>query len=628
MKTYLRILSYLKPFRVELGLSMILTLLFAVFSSFSILTVSPLFKVIFYPDQVVETPAAESESASESGTELAQGILQSKDQLKDRMIAFVEDVIIQDTREETLLVLCLTILVIFVLKNLVYFLSNFFLATIINGVTRNLRNELFSHLTHLSLDYFDRSNTGTLMSRVTNDVTVINRAITNSFIGLLREPLLAIIFLSMIFIISVKLTLVAFGVSFGTLFIIRGISRSIRKYSGRSQEWMAQLSSKLQEVISGIRVVKAFTAEETESERFAHQGQQHFRAMRRLELSGKMIGPINEVFGVMGLVVVLWVGGAEVLSGTGLSADEFLLFLFALYSVMSPVKNLSKVHAGIQEGVAAADRVFHVLDEVPTVTSGKGTPSAPKQGLRFEKVSFRYDEEFVLHDIDLEVKCGEVVALVGPSGGGKSTLADLLVRFYDPTSGRVTLDGTDIRDFEIKSYRDLLGVVTQETILFNDTVRANVAYGMAPPSDEDLIAAARAANAHDFITQLPDGYDTVIGDRGVRLSGGQRQRLQIARALLHNPPILVLDEATSALDTTSEALVQEALSRLMKDRTSIVIAHRLSTVRDADRIVVLDQGRIVEEGRHEDLLTRQGMYSRLSRLQYDHEDMVEVSQES
>ncbi len=638
MKIYLRILSYLKPFWKELFLSILFTFLFTIFSSFSILTISPLFKVIFYPDQL-ETSSVRTEAAGDrenitgenqadllspadlpvsSAPAAAGSLLESKDRIKDRIKNTVEDLIVRESKEETLYILCITILVVFILKNLFFFLNNFFLATIVNGVTRNIRNEIFDHVTNLSLDYFNKSRAGVLISRITNDVTVINRAITTSFLGLLRDPMLVLIFLFLIVVISFKLTLIAFGVSFGTIFIVNAISASIRKYAERSQEKMAAITSILQEVISGIRVVKAFTMEKMELVRFSKQTQKYFSSMRKLELAGKVIGPMNEVFGISGMVVVLWFGGREVLSGKGLAADEFMLFVFALYSIMSPIKNLSKVNAGIQEGVAAAKRVFEVLDQKPSVVTGKRAVSKMNSHISLESVSFSYDREPVLKNIDLRINKGEVLALVGPSGVGKSTLADLIARFYDPSSGRITLDGVDIREFDITSYRKLLGIVTQEIILFNDTVRNNIAYGVQEYSEDDIIRASVTANAHMFIKDLGEGYDTVIGDRGVRLSGGQRQRIAIARAILNNPPILILDEATSSLDSESELLVQEALGRLMMNRTAIVIAHRLSTVKNARRIIVLDGGRIIEEGTHEVLLNKGGIYKKLNDLQFSH----------
>jgi subfamily B ATP-binding cassette protein MsbA len=648
VKTFLRILSYLKPFWKELLLSVTFTFLFTIFSSFSILTISPLFKVIFNPDELHQRPPGETsqlssgqESASvaaetlplvdlavPTSPEAAGSLLQSKDRIKEKIKSTVEGFIVRENREKTLFVLCITILTVFLLKNLFFFLNNFFLATIVNGVTRDIRNELFDHITGLSLDYFNKSSTGTLISRITNDVTVINRAITTSFLGLLRDPMLAAVFLFLIVVISLKLTLIAFAVTFGTLFIVKALSARIRKYAERSQEKMAVMTSILQEVISGIRVVKAFAMEKMELEKFSKQTQKYFSSMRKLELSGKVIGPMNEVFGISGMVVVLWFGGREVLSGKGLAADEFMLFVFALYSLMSPVKNLSKVNAGIQEGVAAAKRVFHVLDQKTSVVSGDKPAPPMKSGISVEGVSFSYDSEPVLRHIDLRIEKGELIAIVGPSGVGKTTLADLIARFYDPLSGRITLDGADIRRFDLTSYRKLLGIVTQETILFNDTVRNNISYGVKTYTEEDISSASVTANAHMFIKDLPEGYDTFIGDRGVRLSGGQRQRLQIARAILKNPPILILDEATSSLDSESELLVQEALGRLMMNRTAIVIAHRLSTVKNAHRIIVLDGGRIVEEGTHDVLLNKGGLYKKLSDLQFSHGAFGESSEKA
>ena len=393
----------------------------------------------------------------------------------------------------------------------------------------------------------------------------------------------------------------------------------MRKRSGRAQERMADMTAILQESISGVRVVKAFGMEEFERTRFDRANQEFYGAFVHLRRVSAAAQPLSEIAIVLAAVAMLWFGGRQIFTSHGLSPQSFMLFVGALLTMLSPIKVLAEVNANIQQGVAAAQRVFSMLDTAPAIADRPGAGPLPALADRicYERVSFAYEPgRPVLEEVSFELRRGEVVALVGSSGAGKSTLMDLLARFYEPSGGRITLDGVDLRDGTVASLRAQLGIVTQETILFHDTVRANIAYGLADASEESVQAAAAAAHAHDFIRGLPKGYDTVIGERGVKVSGGERQRLAIARALLKNPPILLLDEATSSLDTESERLVQEALERLMHDRTVLVIAHRLSTVQHADRILVLEQGGVVESGTHGELMECNGVYRRLYDLQF------------
>jgi subfamily B ATP-binding cassette protein MsbA len=393
----------------------------------------------------------------------------------------------------------------------------------------------------------------------------------------------------------------------------------MRKRSGRAQERMADMTSILQESIAGVRVVKAFAMEEFERARFDRANQEFYGAFVHLRRVSAAAQPLTELAIVLAAVAMLWLGGQQIFAHHGLAPQSFMLFVGALLTMLSPIKSLAEVNANIQQGVAAAQRIFSMLDTAPAIADRPGAGPLPRLAdrIRYEGVSFAYEPgRSVLEEVSFELRRGEVVALVGSSGAGKSTVMDLLARFYEPTAGRITLDGVDLRDGTVASLRNQLGIVTQETILFHDTVRANIAYGLADASDESVQAAAAAAHAHDFIRRLPQGYHTVIGERGVKVSGGERQRLAIARALLKNPPILLLDEATSSLDTESERLVQEALERLMHDRTVLVIAHRLSTVQHADRILVLEQGRVVESGAHRELMERDGVYRRLYDLQF------------
>jgi subfamily B ATP-binding cassette protein MsbA len=487
------------------------------------------------------------------------------------------------------------------------------------GLTRDLRNSLYRHIHELPLAYFTNERTGNLISRIMNDVPVINTGISATFQTMIREPLLLLVYLTICLVLSWKLTLIAFIVFPVVLLVIAGVGRRVHKESGLAQERIADLTSVLHETISGVKVVKAFGMEEFENRKFSRESNSYFRTILRVTNIRNLASPTTEFLSAAAGGVIIWYGGLQVL-GKSMEGSEFLGFLFAMFQLMPPIKELSNVNNRIQEASAAGKRVFEVLDTEPNIKDAPGAVDLPafSSDIRFEGVSFRYgDGEPVLDGITLKIRKGEVVAIVGPSGAGKSTLIDLVPRFYDPTGGRILIDGVDLRQVRLRSLRDKIGIVTQETLLFNDTVRNNIAYGLEECPLGKIVDAAKAANAHAFISAMHNGYDAVIGERGVKISGGERQRLALARAILKNPPVLILDEATSALDTESEILVQEAIERLMAGRTSIVIAHRLSTVQHADRIVVIEDGKIVETGKHAELIGKtRGLYRKLYQLQF------------
>ncbi len=620
MRDFLRLLTFLAPYRVRMALGIACMVLYALANTIAISLVQPLMAVMFSSvggnsSMPVMGKTAKAVVATVPASGPVDAIL---NQFRALQLSF-ESLLLSVPPLERFERVSLAILVLFLLKNAADYAASYLSVSVEQSATRDIRRDLFAQLQRLSLSFYHGNRSGALISRITNDVEAVRGALAAGISNLLKDGLSLLGCLVLVFIASWKLALFSMLILPPAAFLLVTIGRKMRKRSGTVQERMADLTGVLQETITGARVVKAFGMEPFEQERFEKSNSGYFRAFVRLRRVSAAAKPLSEYAVIMVAVAIAWFGAREIFQSHSMPPERFFGFVTAILATMSPVRSLSEVGGTIATGMGAARRVFALLDTAPTIVDRTDAKELPllSQAIRFESVQFSYDTgDEVLRGVSFEVKRGEVVALVGASGAGKSTTLDLLARFYDPSGGRVCIDGVDLRDATVQSLRMQLGIVTQETILFHDTVRANIAYGRPDCPAEQLEAAAHAAHAHAFIVKLPQGYDTLIGDRGVRLSGGERQRLAIARALLKNPPVLLLDEATSSLDTESERLVQEALERLMADRTVLVIAHRLSTVQHADRILVFEQGRIVESGTHAELLVKEGAYRRLHDLQF------------
>ncbi len=614
MKTYLRIVRLVKPYWGYALLNISLNIFSVVFNLFSLTMVAPFLDLLFL------------KSDSDYAERLAKGapeITLSVDSLVDGFYYYFTSIIVDPERGKlyALVLICTLVVVMFFLKNLCRYLAMFFLAPVRNGVVKDLRNDMHRKIMDLPLSYYSDERKGDIISRMTSDTQEIEWSVMSSLEAAFREPLTITLFLVTMVVISPQLTLFVFILLPITALLITRIGKSLKRTSTKTKEHLGSLLSIMEETLSGLRIIKAFNAQTEVQEKFEGTNQNFTRTSIRMYRKVDLASPLSEFMGACVLVVVMYFGGKLVLSSdASLSAAMFITFIAVFSQIIPPAKAFTNAFYNIQKGIASAERINNILDAENDIIDRED--AAELNGftdkIHYSNVSFTYKgarNEQVLSDIDLVVPIGKTIALVGQSGSGKTTLADMLPRFYDPVHGKITIDGLNIKDAKLDSLRSLIGVVSQESILFNDTIANNISFGSRHSTREQIVEAATIANAHDFIMQMPEGYDTNIGDRGGKLSGGQRQRISIARAVLKNPPILILDEATSALDTESERLVQEALTKLMAHRTTLVIAHRLSTIQHADEIIVLNKGVIEERGTHDQLLEKRGLYRRLYDLQ-------------
>ncbi|HMM11801.1 MAG TPA: ABC transporter ATP-binding protein [Bacteroidales bacterium] len=603
MRKFLRILSYAKPYWGYALLNVLFNIWVVLFSLFTFSLLVPFLNLLFGNTSLVTEPPK---------------FALSFNAMLETLNYFISKIIISHGQVNALFYICLIMLAAFLLRNAGRFLTSYYIAALRVGATRDLRNSIYRQILILPLSFYHKHRKGDIMARITSDVQEVESSIMNSLEMFVRDPITIIAYLVFMISMSPQLTLFVLIILPFAGYLIGAVGRNLRKSSKAGQDRLAGMISIIEETISGLRIIKAFNAIEYSDQRFKDQNNKFSQLMRRIYRRRDLSSPMSEFLSSLVVIIVLWFGGRMVLSDNSpLGAADFITYIVVFSQIIPPVKTFTQAYYNVQKGIASAERIYELLDAEEVITEKIAAKDIDtlNQSIEYKNVSFRYNADFVLHDINLNIEKGKMIALVGESGGGKSTMVDLLVRFYDVTEGSITVDGTDIRDLRIDKLRGLFGIVTQESILFNDTVFNNIAFGNRDATMEQVIEAAKVANAHEFVSQLPQGYQTYIGDRGSNLSGGQRQRLSIARAVLKNPAVLILDEATSSLDTEAERLVQEALSRLMQSRTSVVIAHRLSTIQHADEIIVLQKGRIVERGTHHQLLENNSTYKRLCDLQ-------------
>ena len=603
MKYFIKIFSFAKPYKLQIALSLLCSSIFVIMNTASLWMISSLLSTILNP--------------SKTNTELSinsskNSIITYFEKLTNNMLGNGDDI-------ERLKMLCLMMLIIFLLKNIFYYLSNISINYVNHKMIMDIRNKIFSHIQSLPLSFFHNSKIGEISSITIGDAAKMRAAVNDTVNKLSKHPLNVLAMLIMLSLINLKMTLFSLIIIPCIGVVVVKIGQSIRRKTIRSSKQIAGVTNVLHENLSGINVVKSFIQESKEINKFTKETKKHFKLIYKKSRLKSITTPINDMIGVIIAISILWIGGREVFIYKTLDPNGFIKFIVYLFAMLQPAKKLADINLSIQSSIAAAQRVFSILNIKPQVDSKNAMKIIDfNNEIKYSDVSFSYTENNinVLNKINLSIPKGHVYAIVGKSGSGKSTLINLLLRFYEISNGEILIDGKSIKDLKISSLRNMIGIVSQQTFLFNNTIKNNIAYGNEEAKDEDIIKAAKLANAHEFIIKSTDGYDTIIGERGAKLSGGQIQRISIARALLKNPPILIFDEATSALDTESENEVKNAIENLLQDRTVIIIAHRLSTITNADKIIVLDKGEISDLGSHEELIDRNNQYKNLFDSQF------------
>lgn len=598
-----RVLAYVKPYWGSVTMNIVFVVLSTIFSLFSFSMIVPFLNLLFNPDNLIMVKPEFSLSS---------------DALLETMNYYISAIIIAKGQKMALLFICAMLVFAFFLRNLTTYMASYYMASVRVNSIKDMRAAVYNKILVLPLSFYSRQKKGDIMARITTDLQEIEVSIMNYLDVFIKSPITIIAYFAYMLGVSWELTLFVLCVLPIGGIVIGKIGKSLKKDSKEGQTRLANIIANIEETISGLRIIKAFNAIDYTNEKFEEQNEGYSKLLKSVHRKRDLSSPMSELLSAVVISIVLWFGSTLILSGSAsITAANFIAYIIVFSQIIPPAKSFSHGFYNLQKGMASAERVFEILDADEVIFEKDNAKHIAefKDSIKYNNVVFRYGKDDVLKNINLNIEKGKMIALVGESGGGKSTMVDLLPRFYDVCEGSITIDGTDIRDYKINDLRALMGIVSQESILFNDTVHNNIAFGMKNATREDVIEAAKVANAHDFIMQLENGYDTYIGDRGMNLSGGQRQRLSIARAVLKNPPILILDEATSSLDTESEKLVQDALSKIMSNRTSVVIAHRLSTIQNADDIVVLAKGHIVEQGKHDELIAKNGVYKRLTDLQ-------------
>ena len=599
MKTFIRILQFTKSYRAIMILSVIASIIYVLLNSISIWLIGTMLANVM------------------GGNSLS---IVNPTTLNEHLNFFIQNLIGRGQQIDQLKMLCILLTIIFISKNILFYTSNLIMAYVQNNVITDIRVLLFKHISKLSLSFFNNTKISELSSILIRDISGMRVAFSQSLQKLIVEPISIASFLILLFIINVKFSILVIIIIPISGFFSYQIGQSIRRKSKRNSIQSAGILNIIKEALSNIKIIKIFNLEDSENEKFKTENKKYFNLIFKKSILSNLLTPINETIGLSVGILLIWFGGISVLEDQTMQSDDFIKFILLLFAMLQPIRKLSNVNVVFQNGIAAAERVFTILDNDNKIVQ-KTNPihiGNFNSSIKFKEVDFKYagSENMILENINLEIKKGQTLAIVGKSGAGKTTLSDLIPRFYDPYNGNIFIDSYDVKDYSLKSLRSLIGIVTQNIILFNDSIKNNIAYGSKNASDKELINALKSANLYDLVSKLDDGIDTIIGENGIKLSGGEKQRLSIARALVKNPQILILDEATASLDSESEKKVHNAIDNVIKDRTVIVIAHRLSTIINADKIIVMDKGKIVEQGNHLELINLDGIYKKLYELQY------------